>query len=105
MRRALQELEIVGPVTNVEFVKRVVEHEAFGGEAPDGLETGFIPKNKATLMKSETIPDKVYTQAALSQIVGPATPADAFGGFAGFANSWAYSQMRNFEFGGGMKTR
>lgn len=99
MRRSLQELEIVGPVTNVEFVKRVVEHEAFGGESPVGLETGFIPKNKATLMSAERIPDQVYAQAALAQIVGKANPTDAFSRFSGFANSWSYSQVRHFEFG------
>lgn len=98
LRRGLQEFEIVGPVTNIEFVKRVVEHEAFAGDDPKGLETGFISKNKAVLMAPEIVPDEVYAQAALSQIASRTGTSDAFSRFSGASNSWSYSQVRTFEF-------
>lgn len=98
LRRALQEFEIVGPVTNIEFVKRVVEHDAFGGENPVGLETGFITKNKDALIAPIIIPKEVYAQAALSQIASKSNPLDSFSRFAGFSNSWSFSQVKTFEF-------
>lgn len=97
LRRALQEFEIVGPVTNIEFIKRIIETEAFGGSDPEGLETGFIPKNKAELIRPFEVPDMVYAQAALSQVAVPLEVTDAFGRFSG-ANSWSYSQVRTVEF-------
>lgn len=97
LRRALQEFEIVGPVTNIEFIKRIIDTEAFGGEAPEGLETGFIPKNKAELVRPFDVPDTVYAQAALAQVAGPLVPHDAFGRFSG-GHSWSYSQVRTVSF-------
>lgn len=97
LRRSLQEFEIVGPVTNIEFIKRIIDTEAFGGNNPEGLETGFIPKNKAELIRPFDVPDMVYAQAALAEIAAPLVPSDAFQRFSG-ANSWSYSQIRTFEF-------
>ncbi|VVT50067.1 uncharacterized protein SAPINGB_P002584 [Magnusiomyces paraingens] len=98
LRRGLQEFEIVGPVTNIEFVKRIVEHEGFAGDDPSALETGFISKNKKVLTAPEQVPDEVYAQAALAQIAGRATPLDAFSRFSGAFNSWSVAQVRSFEF-------
>lgn len=97
LRRALQEFEIVGPVTNIEFIKRIIDTEAFGGENPEGLETGFIPKNKTELIRPFDVSDMVYAQAALAQVAGPLIVSDAFGRFSG-GNSWSYSQVRTIEF-------
>lgn len=97
LRRSLQEFEIVGPVTNIEFIKRIVETEAFGGLTPEGLETGFIPKNKTELIRPFDVPDVVYAQAALAQIATPIAVKDAFERF-GAGNTWSYSQVRSFEF-------
>lgn len=47
MRAALQETHIVGPKTNVDFLSRLCEHQAFIDGS--GLETGFIGKYKSDL--------------------------------------------------------
>lgn len=39
LRKALAEYQIVGPQTNIEFLKRLSEHEAF---IAGDVETGFI---------------------------------------------------------------
>jgi 3-methylcrotonyl-CoA carboxylase alpha subunit len=40
LRKALGEYQIVGPSTNLEFLTRLAENEAF---ADEDLDTGFIP--------------------------------------------------------------
>lgn len=97
LRIALREFEIVGPVTNIEFIKRIIETEEFGGEEPKGLETGFIPKNKEELIKPFEVSDQVYAQAALAQVAGPLNAVDSFGKFSG-GTGWSYSQVRVIEF-------
>lgn len=47
MRAALQETHIVGPKTNVDFLSRLCDHQAFIDGS--GLETGFIGKYKSDL--------------------------------------------------------
>ena len=42
MRRALEDYQVVGPQTNIEFLKRLTEHEAFIAAE---VETGFITKH------------------------------------------------------------
>ncbi|CAK7562846.1 MAG: hypothetical protein SEPTF4163_000702 [Sporothrix epigloea] len=59
---ALEEYEVVGLHTNVEFLKRLCRSEAF--MAAD-VETGFIEKWRDSLFKTQEIADEVYVQAAL----------------------------------------
>ncbi|KAL8756453.1 MAG: hypothetical protein Q9184_004497 [Pyrenodesmia sp. 2 TL-2023] len=62
LHTALGEYEIVGPVTNVEFLKKVCKVPAFiAGE----VETGFIKKWHAELFSESEIQPEVYAQAAL----------------------------------------
>ncbi|KDE07344.1 hypothetical protein MVLG_02386 [Microbotryum lychnidis-dioicae p1A1 Lamole] len=42
LRKALAEYQVVGPQTNIEFLKRLSEHESF---IAGDVETGFIPKH------------------------------------------------------------
>ncbi|PWN38163.1 uncharacterized protein FA14DRAFT_166997 [Meira miltonrushii] len=59
MRAALQETHIVGPKTNVDFLSRLCEHQAFIDGS--GLETGFIGKYKSDLhppLQSHKAPDQ-----------------------------------------------
>lgn len=87
MELALEELEIAGPTTNIEFLKRIVAHKDFGSENPEHLETGFIPKHQELFIKDQ-VPDKIYAQAAIgimlqsSQSSINSNPFNQFGGTA-----------------------
>jgi 3-methylcrotonyl-CoA carboxylase alpha subunit len=62
MERALEEYEVGGVVTNIEFLKRCVAHPAFmEGE----VETGFIKKFGEALFRNEEVADEVWMQAAI----------------------------------------
>lgn len=87
LRTALEEYEVVGPSTNIEFLKRLSAHPAFiSGE----VETGFIDKHRESLFAYETIPNEVFAQAAVSivlnQNISPYEndPFSVLGGGIGF---------------------
>lgn len=87
LRTALEEYEVVGPSTNIEFLKRLSAHPAFiSGE----VETGFIDKHRESLFAHETIPNEVFAQAAVSivlnQNISPYEndPFSVLGGGVGF---------------------
>lgn len=62
LHAALSEYEIVGPVTNIDFLKKVCRTPAF----IDGkVETGFIPKFKDHLFRETKVVPEVFAQAAL----------------------------------------
>lgn len=62
MNNALEEYEIAGPITNIEFVKRMCVSPKFvAGE----VETGYIEKNKEELFRRVEVPDEAWTQAAV----------------------------------------
>ncbi|KAK8008122.1 carbamoyl-phosphate synthase subunit L [Apiospora marii] len=58
----LQEYEVVGLSTNIEFLKRLCRSQAF---IEGDVETGFIDKWKSELFDPLTIEPEVYVQAAL----------------------------------------
>lgn len=62
LHAALSEYEIVGPVTNIEFLKRVCQIPAF---VEGQVETGFIPKFKNDLFQESKVVPEVFVQAAL----------------------------------------
>lgn len=62
LHAALTEYEIAGPVTNVEFLKRVCKTPAF---ITGDVETGFISKWQKDLFDQVIIAPEVYVQAAL----------------------------------------
>jgi 3-methylcrotonyl-CoA carboxylase alpha subunit len=86
---ALTELEIVGPTTNIEFLRRVCLNPDFGSENPTGLETGFIPKHRDQLMASIETPGKVYAQAALGELLSH-TPSQQVSGSFGQVAGWSH---------------
>lgn len=65
MSTALESYEVVGPPTNIEFLKRAVAHPAF---VKGKVETGFIAENLADLVpkKSPPVPQHVTALAILS---------------------------------------
>ncbi|MCJ1226627.1 hypothetical protein MMC12_003280 [Toensbergia leucococca] len=94
---ALNEYEIVGPTTNIEFLKRVCRSPAFiAGE----VETGFITKRKEELFAEVQVAPEVFAQAALGvylQEAGALQGKSAFHpqGPSGFTSG---SQGRVFRF-------
>lgn len=66
LRAALEEYEIAGPITNIEFLKRVCESPAFvAGE----VETGFIKRHHAELFAEVPVAPEVYVQAAVGALL------------------------------------
>ena len=63
---SLNEYEIAGPITNVEFLKRVCQTPAF---IAGDIETGFITKWSSTLFEMTDTAPEVYAQAALGSFL------------------------------------
>lgn len=62
LRAALEEYEVAGPITNIEFIKRMcVSPDFVAGD----VETGYIQKHHAELFTPEPPKPEVYAQAAL----------------------------------------
>lgn len=79
LRAALEEYEVAGPITNIEFIKRMcVSPDFVAGE----VETGYIQKHHAELFTPTSPGPEVYAQAALGlalQEISSAQP-DVFSG-------------------------
>ncbi len=81
LNTALNEYEIAGPITNVEFLKKVCRVPAFiAGQ----VETGFIKKWAEDLFRPEEIQPEVFAQAALgaffSEVLGRRDGDEVFPG-------------------------
>ncbi|KAH8726564.1 methylcrotonoyl-CoA carboxylase subunit alpha mitochondrial precursor [Phaeosphaeriaceae sp. PMI808] len=62
LRAALEEYEVAGPITNIEFIKRMcVSADFVAGD----VETGYIQKRHAELFTPQPPAPEVYAQAAL----------------------------------------
>jgi 3-methylcrotonyl-CoA carboxylase alpha subunit len=67
MRTALEQFQVVGVVTNTEFLARLVACEAF---ATADLDTGLIERNRAVLMRAPPVAgDEVLALAALAELL------------------------------------
>lgn len=66
LRTALEQYEVVGPVTNIEFLKRICANEAF---IAGDLETSFIEKHHDQLFQKVPTADEVFAQAALGLLL------------------------------------
>lgn len=66
LRSALEDYEVVGPITNIEFLKNICVNEAFRA---GHLDTNFIAKHREELFKKAHTPDEVYAQAALGLLI------------------------------------
>lgn len=66
LRAALEDYEVAGPATNIEFLKRLCVSEDF----VDGkVETGYIEKHHDDLFTPLPMPQEVWAQAALHTVV------------------------------------
>jgi len=66
LRAALEQYEVVGPITNIEFLKRICANEAF---IAGDLETSFIEKHHHELFHKVPTADEVFAQAALGSLL------------------------------------
>ncbi|KAL8962891.1 MAG: hypothetical protein Q9183_005083, partial [Haloplaca sp. 2 TL-2023] len=62
LHAALSEYEIAGPITNVDFLRKVCRSPAF---VAGDVETGYIKKWESTLFQNAEVPDAALMQAAL----------------------------------------
>ena len=102
MASALSEYEIAGPITNIEFLKRICQSQDFA----DGLvETGYITKHHDELFSEQPISTETLAEAALAsffsttyQSQAPITPSS----WTSTSPSWLQSssdfQPRSFTF-------
>ncbi len=104
LRSALEEYEVVGPSTNIEFLKNICVSGAF--RAGD-LETNFIEKHREGLFRKKHTPDEVYGQAALGlllQETGEAGKNNVFatpGVVVGFGPGYQNRQLSFIDKGAG----
>lgn len=95
LKVALDDYEVVGVATNIEFLKKVCEHASF---MAGDVETGFIDKHRKQLFERQIPEAEVYAQAALGillQDIANHDSSDAFPGtLTGFGSS---AQRRSFS--------
>lgn len=89
---ALEEYEVAGPVTNIEFLKRVCQHPSF---IAGDVETGFIPKHREALFRDVPLAPEVYVQAALGTILRDSRASmDGTGSTIGFTSGLRDHSLR-----------
>lgn len=81
LETALQDYEVVGLSTNIEFLKRMCRSPAF---IEGDVETGFIEKWKDELFAPRTIGSEVFVQAALGTLLAQLPRNPTNGGSLGF---------------------
>lgn len=93
---ALEQYEIAGPITNIEFLKTVCKHPDFiTGE----VETGFIEKHKTELFTRAAIEEEALAQVALACLhddaeSGVRSSANFEGSAVGFSPNYQQRQLR-----------
>ncbi|EXJ78462.1 3-methylcrotonyl-CoA carboxylase alpha subunit [Capronia coronata CBS 617.96] len=74
MAAALQDYEVAGPVTNIDFLKRVCKSPDF---VAGQVETGYIDKHREELFSQTAVTPEVLAQAAIASFLhsSPQSPA------------------------------
>lgn len=101
LRRALDQYQVVGLHTNIDFVKALASHPAFiRGE----VETGFIPKYESDLFPEipET-PSEIFAQAAISIVLEDLKASVANSNMTSLMSPW--STLLSTRPGGAKPTR
>ncbi|KAK6499340.1 hypothetical protein TWF506_003968 [Arthrobotrys conoides] len=91
---ALEDYEVVGMSTNIEFLKRCAAHPAF---ISGDVETGFIEKHKDELFERRQTPGEVYAQAALGLVMNQSLESVSGDPFSYFAAGQGGIQTRNIS--------
>ncbi|KAM5453529.1 putative methylcrotonoyl-CoA carboxylase [Microsporum audouinii] len=92
---ALEQYEVAGPITNIEFLKRVCKSPDFvAGE----VETGYIEKHREELFAKAPVEPELWAQVALSTFISGTSLSNPIGNTgAGVGFSPGY-QQRQFTF-------
>lgn len=102
MSQALAEFQIVGLATNIAFLKRLVEGEAFAGA---DLDTGLIERTSDTLFPAPKAAPAGALALAVTALIGEETdqsavvsanPADPWGNARGWRLNSAYQRQLSF---------
>ncbi|KAJ2904915.1 putative methylcrotonoyl- carboxylase subunit alpha protein [Zalerion maritima] len=91
--QALKSYEVVGPSTNIEFLKKLCNSPSF---VEGDVETGFIDKHRKQLFADEMVKDEVFIQASLGLL--EASPGQQLGGPHGEPLGFAAPTSRKFEY-------
>ena len=103
MAAALRDTHIVGPATNVEFLRRICESKAFsGGE----IDTGLIERHRAELLRPRgAVPAEVLAAAAWAELAHEEKTARERAGRSGDPHSpwhqvdgWRLNQESHHDF-------
>lgn len=99
---ALEEYEVAGPVTNIEFLKTICRSPDFIAGA---VETGYIEKHREELFEEKKIEDEVLAQVALAclhrDMLSATKPSSGLAGTTiGFAPSYQQRQLSFTESAG-----
>lgn len=97
LHAALQDYEVVGLSTNIEFLKKICESPAF---IKGDVETGYIQKHNDELFAPETVEPETFAQAALGLLAKELTGRDLniAKGPHGQAVGFSASSQRQFVF-------
>ena len=100
MAMALQEYEVAGPITNIEFLKRICRSSDF---MEGKVETGYIDKHRDELFPTQKIPDEALAEAALASFFVETTAISASDGATAVpAQTWLSGrsdfQPRSFHY-------
>ncbi|GKZ22987.1 hypothetical protein AbraIFM66951_001217 [Aspergillus brasiliensis] len=103
---ALEEYEVAGPITNIEFLKTVCRSPDF---ISGNVETGYIEKHREELFTREAIEPEVLAQVALACLhhdsnLGSGTQANFEGSAIGFGPGYQARQMTLAELTPGTKS-
>ncbi|KAI9684111.1 MAG: hypothetical protein M1829_003381 [Trizodia sp. TS-e1964] len=91
---ALQNYQVVGPSTNIDFLKRLCESPQF---IQGDVETGFIEKHRTKLFTRKELANEVFAQAALGMLMESIAHSSlgSSGAILGFGQGY---QNRSFWF-------
>lgn len=92
LRSALDQYQVVGPSTNVDFLRVVAAHPKF---AAGPVETNFIPEHHDELFLPKVVPAEILAQAALS-IAHHEPKAGAWGALPG--RRFSDESVHNYHF-------
>ncbi|EXJ81146.1 3-methylcrotonyl-CoA carboxylase alpha subunit [Capronia epimyces CBS 606.96] len=101
MAAALQDYEVAGPVTNIDFLKRVCKSPDF---VAGQVETGYIEKHRDELFPQTTVTPEALAEAAIASFLHSSTQASGAGVSAWQTSSpsWLKTssdfQPRTFQF-------
>jgi len=98
MYGALQDYEVVGLSTNIEFLKKICQSPDF---IQGNVETGYINKHHSELFAGEVVENEAFVQAALALLAREVTSSDGASqvGPHGEGAGSGYVSEREFHFG------